>query len=226
MKHLFIKTYGCQMNAYDSERIAGLLKKTHGLSLVDDADDADVILLNTCSIREKAQEKVFTQLGVWKHWKKERQGRIIGVGGCVASQEGDGIRKRAPYVDVIFGPQSLHRVPAMLDKVLAMRGSSNRRSVIDISFPEIEKFDNLPKPEASGVTAFVSVMEGCSKYCSFCVVPYTRGEEVSRPIEQVIEEVSILANQGVREVNLLGQNVNAYQGVSTDGVTTDLACID
>ncbi len=213
------------MNEYDSDRIAGLLKKTHGLEVVYDADDADVILMNTCSIREKAQEKVFTQLGVWKHWKNERSGRLIGVGGCVASQEGEAIRQRAPFVDVIFGPQSLHRLPAMIDAAIDSKKLPKSRAQIDISFPEIEKFDNLPKPEASGVTAFVSVMEGCSKYCSFCVVPYTRGEEVSRPFHQVIEEVQIFADQGVREVTLLGQNVNAYRGASDDGTEIDLAAL-
>ncbi len=213
------------MNEYDSERIAGLLKKTHGLGLVDNADDADVILMNTCSIREKAQEKVFTQLGVWKNWKAEKPGRVIGVGGCVASQEGDNIRRRVPYVDVIFGPQSLHRLPALIDEALKAQQSQKKVPLMDISFPEIEKFDHLPKHEANGVSAFVSVMEGCSKYCSFCVVPYTRGEEVSRPFNQVIDEVSDLAQQGVREINLLGQNVNAYQGTMADGDIADLALL-
>ncbi len=212
MKSLYIKTYGCQMNVYDSERIAGLLKKTHGLALVEDANDADVIVMNTCSIREKAQEKVFDQLGVWKNWKNQGEGRVIGVGGCVASQEGSAIRKRAPWVDVVFGPQTLHRLPAMIDDVLEARNENRKVALVDISFPEIEKFDHLPVHEVSGVCAFVSIMEGCSKYCSFCVVPYTRGEEVSRPYEQVMNEVQALANQGVREITFLGQNVNAYRG--------------
>ena len=225
---VLIKTYGCQMNEYDSEKMANLLENTHGLRPVETPEEADVLLLNTCSVREKAQEKVFDELGKWKKWKAEKPHRVIGVGGCVASQEGKVIRQRAPYVDVIFGPQTLHRLPAMINESLAARGRSenNRaKAVIDISFPEIEKFDHLPKPESSGVSAFVSVMEGCSKYCTFCVVPYTRGEEVSRPFEDVLAEVRSLAEQGVREVNLLGQNVNAYSGVMADGDIADLAVL-
>ncbi|MGI9283927.1 MAG: tRNA (N6-isopentenyl adenosine(37)-C2)-methylthiotransferase MiaB [Pseudomonadales bacterium] len=204
-KKLFIKTHGCQMNEYDSSRIGDLLGHTHGLQLTDSAEDADVLLLNTCSIREKAQEKVFHQLGRWRQLKDKNPDIIIGVGGCVASQEGTAISTRAPYVDVIFGPQTLHRLPKMLDA--AGKGSA----LVDVSFPEIEKFDHLPEPKIEGPTAFVSIMEGCSKYCSFCVVPYTRGEEVSRPFDDVIAEISRLADGGVREVNLLGQNVNAYR---------------
>ncbi len=214
---LFIKTYGCQMNEYDSDRMAKLLEKTYGLTLVETPEEADMLILNTCSVREKAQEKVFDELGRWKKWKTEKTNRIIAVGGCVASQEGDVIRQRAPLVDVIFGPQTLHRLPAMIDEALALREETaqnsklKKRAVIDISFPEIEKFDNLAAPESNGVSAFVSVMEGCSKYCTFCVVPYTRGEEFSRPFADVMAEVEALAEQGVREVNLLGQNVNAYR---------------
>jgi tRNA-2-methylthio-N6-dimethylallyladenosine synthase len=206
-RKLFIKTYGCQMNEYDSSRISDVLADSHNLELTNDPEEADVLLLNTCSIREKAQEKVFSQLGRWKHWKNDRPGLVIGVGGCVASQEGAEIQKRAPYVDVVFGPQTIHRLPEMLSGV-----SENHKKVVDISFPEIEKFDCMPQPKADGPTAFVSIMEGCSKYCSFCVVPYTRGEEVSRPFDDVLAEVAGLAEQGVREVNLLGQNVNAYRG--------------
>lgn len=209
---LYIKTWGCQMNEYDSEKMADLLDSTHGYSLAQDAEDADVILLNTCSIREKAQEKVFHQLGRWKHLKKHKPGLIIGVGGCVASQEGDTIRTRAPFVDIIFGPQTLHRLPEMINDI-----QGGKSSVVDVSFPEIEKFDRLPEPRAEGPSAFVSIMEGCSKYCTFCVVPYTRGEEVSRPVDDVIFEIAQLAEQGVREVNLLGQNVNAFRGEHHDG---------
>ncbi len=212
MAKLHITTWGCQMNEYDSAKMADLLKSTHDLELTDKPEEADVLLLNTCSIREKAQEKVFSQLGRWKNWKKEKPNLIIGVGGCVASQEGEHIRERAPYVDIVFGPQTLHRLPEMIEQI---RGGS--RSVIDISFPEIEKFDRLPEPRAEGPTAFVSIMEGCNKYCSFCVVPYTRGEEVSRPVDDVLFEIAQLAEQGVREVNLLGQNVNAYRGETFDG---------
>ena len=201
------------MNEYDSQKMAELLDATNGYQLTDDATDADVILLNTCSIREKAQEKVFHQLGRWKLLKDDKPDLIIGVGGCVASQEGDSIRQRAPFVDVIFGPQTLHRLPEMIKQVQGDKGSS----VVDISFPEIEKFDRLPEPKADGPSAFVSIMEGCSKYCTFCVVPYTRGEEVSRPVDDVLLEVAQLAEQGVREVNLLGQNVNAYRGDTHDG---------
>ena len=201
------------MNEYDSQKMAELLDATNGYQLTDDATDADVILLNTCSIREKAQEKVFHQLGRWKLLKDDKPGLIIGVGGCVASQEGDSIRQRAPFVDVIFGPQTLHRLPEMIKQVQGNKGSS----VVDISFPEIEKFDRLPEPKADGPSAFVSIMEGCSKYCTFCVVPYTRGEEVSRPVDDVLLEIAQLAEQNVREVNLLGQNVNAYRGDTHDG---------
>ncbi|MDG2918274.1 tRNA (N6-isopentenyl adenosine(37)-C2)-methylthiotransferase MiaB [Bisgaard Taxon 10/6] len=209
---LHIKTWGCQMNEYDSAKIADLLFSTHGLELTEDAEQADVLLLNTCSIREKAQEKVFSQLGRWKTWKNEKPGLIIGVGGCVASQEGEHIRERAPFVDIIFGPQTLHRLPEMINQI---RGGKS--SVVDVSFPEIEKFDCLPEPKAEGPTAFVSIMEGCNKYCTYCVVPYTRGEEVSRPLDDVLFEVAQLAEQGVREINLLGQNVNAYRGPTHDG---------
>lgn len=200
------------MNEYDSEKMADLLDSTHGYTLAEEAEEADVILLNTCSIREKAQEKVFHQLGRWKTLKNKNPELIIGVGGCVASQEGDVIRQRAPFVDIVFGPQTLHRLPEMIAGI-----KNGEDSMIDISFPEIEKFDRLPEPRAEGPTAFVSIMEGCSKYCTFCVVPYTRGEEVSRPADDVIFEVAQLAEQGVREVNLLGQNVNAFRGENHDG---------
>ena len=200
------------MNEYDSQKIAELLDSTHGYSLAEEAEDADVILLNTCSIREKAQEKVFHQLGRWKTLKNDKPELLIGVGGCVASQEGDEIRKRAPFVDMVFGPQTLHRLPEMIKQV-----TGDHTPVVDVSFPEIEKFDRLPDPKAEGPTAFVSIMEGCSKYCTFCVVPYTRGEEVSRPLDDVLYEIAQLAEQGVREVNLLGQNVNAYRGEMHDG---------
>lgn len=216
---VFIKTHGCQMNAYDSARMADMLAAARGLELTQSADEADVLLLNTCSIREKAQEKVFSQLGQWRELKEKRPQLIIGVGGCVASQEGDALRERAPFVDVVFGPQTLHRLPAMID---AARGS---HAVVDVSFPEIEKFDCLPEPRAEGPTAFLSVMEGCSKYCTFCVVPYTRGEEVSRPFDDIIAEAVSLAGQGVREINLLGQNVNAYRGGMADGSMADLALL-
>ena len=212
MAKLHITTWGCQMNEYDSSKMADLLNSTHGLELTDKPEEADVLLLNTCSIREKAQEKVFSQLGRWKNWKKDKPDLIIGVGGCVASQEGEHIRDRAPFVDIVFGPQTLHRLPEMINKI---RGGD--RAIVDISFPEIEKFDRLPEPRAEGPTAFVSIMEGCNKYCSFCVVPYTRGEEVSRPVDDVLFEIAQLAGQGVREVNLLGQNVNAYRGETFDG---------
>ncbi len=211
---------GCQMNEYDSDKMADVLRESHGYELTDTPDDADLLLVNTCSIREKAQEKVFSELGRWRKLKDKNPNIKIGVGGCVASQEGEGITKRAPYVDVVFGPQTLHRLPELLDKA-----DSDRASVVDISFPEIEKFDRLPEPRADGPTAFVSVMEGCSKYCSFCVVPYTRGEEISRPFDDVIAEVASLAVQGVREVNLLGQNVNAYRGPMHDGQIADLATL-
>ncbi|TMO61361.1 tRNA (N6-isopentenyl adenosine(37)-C2)-methylthiotransferase MiaB [Pseudoalteromonas aurantia] len=211
-KKLHIKTWGCQMNEYDSQKMADLLDATHGYQYTEEAEQADVILLNTCSIREKAQEKVFHQLGRWKLLKDDNPDLVIGVGGCVASQEGDTIRKRAPFVDIVFGPQTLHRLPEMIKQVQNKQGS-----VVDISFPEIEKFDRLPEPKAEGPSAFVSIMEGCSKYCTFCVVPYTRGEEVSRPLDDVLLEVAQLAEQNVREVNLLGQNVNAYRGETHDG---------
>ena len=200
------------MNEYDSQKMADLLDSTHGLSYTEEAENADIILLNTCSIREKAQEKVFHQLGRWKTLKDKNPDLVIGVGGCVASQEGDMIRQRAPFVDIVFGPQTLHRLPEMINQVKSEHGS-----VVDVSFPEIEKFDRLPEPRAEGPTAFVSIMEGCSKYCTFCVVPYTRGEEVSRPVDDVIVEIAQLAEQGVREVNLLGQNVNAFRGATHDG---------
>ncbi len=209
---LYIKTHGCQMNEYDSAKMADVLKAAHDLELTTDEAEADVILVNTCSIREKAQEKVFSQLGRWKKLKQANERVIIGVGGCVASQEGAAIVERAPYVDLVFGPQTLHRLPGMID---AKRATGQPQ--VDISFPEIEKFDRLPDPRAEGPTAFVSIMEGCSKYCSFCVVPYTRGEEISRPFDDVVAEIAVLAEQGVREVNLLGQNVNAYRGPMFDG---------
>ena len=218
-KKLFIKTHGCQMNEYDSTRMRDLLGESHKLEQTDKAEEADVILLNTCSIREKAQEKVFHELGRWKKLKDKNPDLVIGVGGCVASQEGEKIAKRAPFVDIIFGPQTLHRLPEMIDT----SRNTNTPTVIDISFPEIEKFDNLPDPKKDGPSAFVSIMEGCSKYCTFCVVPYTRGEEVSRPVDDVLTEVAILADQGVREVNLLGQNVNAFRGENSAGEIVDFA---
>jgi tRNA-2-methylthio-N6-dimethylallyladenosine synthase len=218
VKKLHIVTHGCQMNEYDSSRMADLLGDSHNMVATENADEADVLLLNTCSIREKAQEKVFHQLGRWKKLKDNNPDLVIGVGGCVASQEGDAIAKRAPFVDVIFGPQTLHRLPEMIETK-----KKDGTVAVDISFPEIEKFDRLPTPEADGVSAFVSIMEGCSKYCTFCVVPYTRGEEVSRPLADVLSEISALAAQGVREINLLGQNVNAYRGDMPDGSVCDLA---
>jgi len=218
-KKLYIKTHGCQMNEYDSARMRDLLGESHAMVPTDDPEDADVLLVNTCSIREKAQEKLFHQLGRWKHLKEKNPHLIIGVGGCVASQEGEAIAKRAPYVDLIFGPQTLHRLPEMMETKRQKSGAV----VVDVSFPEIEKFDRLPQPEAEGATAFVSIMEGCSKYCTFCVVPYTRGEEVSRPVADVLEEVAHLADQGVREVNLLGQNVNAYRAAGEGGQVVDFA---
>jgi tRNA-2-methylthio-N6-dimethylallyladenosine synthase len=217
---LYIKTHGCQMNEYDSGKMADVLAASHGLELTDREDEADVILINTCSIREKAQEKVFSQLGRWKQLKKKNPRVVIGVGGCVASQEGEAIIERAPIVDMVFGPQTLHRLPSMLDAV-----RRDGTSAVDISFPEVEKFDSLPSPGAQGPSAFVSIMEGCSKYCSFCVVPYTRGEEISRPFDDVIAECAELADQGVREINLLGQNVNAYRGPMHDGSQADLALL-
>ncbi len=208
------------MNEYDSSKMEDVLRAAHGLELVSAPEDADVLLLNTCSIREKAQEKVFSLLGRWKDWKEDKPGLVIGVGGCVASQEGEAIRRRAPFVDLVFGPQTLHHLPAMLEQARA-----TGKPVVDVSFPEIEKFDRLPEPRADGPTAFVSIMEGCSKYCTYCVVPYTRGEEISRPFDDVIDEVVQLAAQGVREVNLLGQNVNAYRGEMHDGEIADLALL-
>ncbi|MEQ8954848.1 MAG: tRNA (N6-isopentenyl adenosine(37)-C2)-methylthiotransferase MiaB [Gammaproteobacteria bacterium] len=218
-RRVYIKTHGCQMNEYDSARMLDLLQEAGGATLVDNAEQADILLLNTCSIREKAQEKVFHQLGRWKHLKQANPDLRIAVGGCVASQEGFAITERAPYVDVVFGPQTLHKLPDML--AAARDGSP----VVDISFPEIEKFDHLPQPTIDSCQAYLTVMEGCSKYCSFCVVPYTRGEEVSRPLDDVLAEAVHLAGQGVREINLLGQNVNAYRGLSHDGSTIDLALL-
>lgn len=217
---LYIETHGCQMNEYDSSSMVNLLRHSHQMELTKDPAQADVLLLNTCSIREKAQEKVFSQLGMWREFKEAKPGVVIGVGGCVASQEGSAIRHRAPYVDLVFGPQTLHRLPEMLNEVWG-----KRRPVVDVSFPEIEKFDRLPDPKADGVKAFVSIMEGCSKYCSYCVVPYTRGEEISRPLDDVLAEVVSLAQQGVREVNLLGQNVNDYRGPMHEGGFADLALL-
>lgn len=215
---LYIKTFGCQMNEYDSTKMIDSLREAHGLELTDDPASADVLLVNTCSVREKAQEKLFSQLGMWRELKEADPRKLIAVGGCVASQEGEAIWRRAPYVDIVFGPQTLHRLADMLTEV-----RTKGRSIIDIRFPEIEKFDRLPEPTANGVTAFVSIMEGCSKYCTFCVVPYTRGEEFSRPFDDVIAEIVSLAEQGVREITLLGQNVNAYRGLRHDGRVLDLA---
>ena len=218
---IFIQTHGCQMNEYDSAKMLDVLKASDGMELTDNADEADVLLLNTCSIREKAQEKVFHQLGRWRKIKEKRPEVIIGVGGCVASQEGKALHDRAPVVDVVFGPQTLHRLPEMVAE--AKRDHS---FVIDTTFPEIEKFDRLPSgTKAEGVSEFVSIMEGCSKYCTFCVVPYTRGTEISRPFDDIVAEVAKLAEQGVREINLLGQNVNAYRGMMHDGEITDLATL-
>jgi len=216
----YIKTFGCQMNEYDSARIADVLRASVGLAVTEDPAQADLLLMNTCSVREKAQEKVYSLLGEWRALKALRPQLIIGVGGCVASQEGEAISARAPFVDLVFGPQTIHRLPQMIDAVKA-RG----RPVVDVSFPEIEKFDRLPEPRAHGARASVSVMEGCSKYCSFCVVPYTRGDEVSRPFESVLAEVRTLARQGVGEILLLGQNVNAYAGAMADGAVVDLATL-
>jgi tRNA-2-methylthio-N6-dimethylallyladenosine synthase len=217
---LYVKTFGCQMNEYDSSKMLDVLRDSHGLEPTSDPEEADVLLLNTCSVREKAQEKVFSQLGRWRQIKERRPDLIIGVGGCVASQEGTALAERAGCVDMVFGPQTLHRLPEMLERVRV-----DGRPVVDVSFPEIEKFDNLPQPRAEGPTAFVSIMEGCSKYCSFCVVPYTRGEEINRPLDDVIAEIVRLAEQGVKEINLLGQNVNAYQGRLHDGGVADLATL-
>lgn len=217
---LHIRTFGCQMNEYDSNKMSDVLKASHGLDLTEDINEADVLLINTCSIREKAEDKLFHQLGRWRKLKEQKPNLVIGVGGCVASQEGDLILKRAPYVDMIFGPQTLHRLPNMLNEAL-----NDHEITVDISFPEIEKFDHLPEPHSDGASAFVSIMEGCSKYCTFCVVPYTRGEEISRPFVDVFREVEILAEQGVKEVNLLGQNVNSYRGLMDDGEVADLALL-
>jgi len=217
MAKLYLRTFGCQMNEYDSDKIADVLRAAADLELTELPEDADVIVFNTCSVREKAQEKLFADLGRVKHLKRARPGLMIAVGGCVASQEGPAIVERAPYVDVVFGPQTLHRLPALLE-----RRRSTGRPQVDISFPEIEKFDHLPPARVEGAAAFVSIMEGCSKYCSFCVVPYTRGEEVSRPFDDVIAEIAHLADQGVKEVTLLGQNVNAWRG-TIDGAQSDFA---
>ena len=216
----YIKTYGCQMNEYDSARMGDVLAASSGMQATDNPAEADILLVNTCSVREKAESKVFSLLGEWKQIKDLRPGVIIGVGGCVASQEGDQLVKAAPQVDLVFGPQTVHRLPQMISE-LRQQG----RAVVDVSFPEIEKFDHLPAPRAEGPTAFVSIMEGCSKYCSFSVVPYTRGDEISRPLDSVIEEVAKLAAQGVREITLLGQNVNAYRGAMSDGALVDLATL-
>ncbi len=220
IRKVFIQTHGCQMNEYDSARLVDLLQAAYGAEVTADPASADLLLLNTCSIREKAQEKVFSLLGRWRELKRRRPEVIIGVGGCVASQEGAALRERAPYVDLVFGPQTLHRLPALIEE-----SRRTRSAVVDIRFPEIEKFDRLPEPRATGASAFVSVIEGCSKYCSFCVVPYTRGEEISRPFDDVIAEVASLVAQGVKEIHLLGQNVNAYRGPTHDGEIADLALL-
>jgi tRNA-2-methylthio-N6-dimethylallyladenosine synthase len=218
--HYFIKTFGCQMNEYDSARMADVLRSGADLTVTDDPHQADILLMNTCSVREKAQEKVFSLLGEWRALKARRPHVIIGVGGCVASQEGEAITARAPFVDLVFGPQTLHRLPEMIGEL-----RRTGRAVVDVNFPEIEKFDRLPAPRAEGARAYVSVMEGCSKYCSFCIVPYTRGEEVSRTFDSVLQEVRQLAAQGVAEITLLGQNVNAYRGAMADGALVDLATL-
>ncbi len=217
---VFMATQGCQMNVYDSEKMLLLLTETQGMEITKNANEADLLLLNTCSIRDKAEEKVFSELGRWKAFKEENPKVLIGVGGCVGSQEGRAILERAPFVDLIFGPQTLHRLPALIEE-----RKQTRKAAIDISFPEIEKFDCLPEPKAKGPTAFVSIMEGCNKYCSYCIVPYTRGEEISRPFDQVLTEIAILAEQGVREITLLGQNVNDYRGKKHDGSIADLAVL-
>lgn len=224
-KKLHIQTHGCQMNEYDSQKMADVLGQVYDIESVEDPAEADILIMNTCSIREKAQEKVFSALGRWKPYKDENPDKIIAVGGCVASQEGEALQKRAPVVDIVFGPQTLHRLPNLIAAREAQKHDGDKKSkgVMDVSFPEIEKFDHLPTPTASKATAFVSIMEGCSKYCTFCVVPYTRGEEVSRPFDDVVAECAILAAQGVREINLLGQNVNAYRGEMVDGDVADLA---
>jgi tRNA-2-methylthio-N6-dimethylallyladenosine synthase len=219
-KKVFVLTHGCQMNEYDSSKMLDVLKASSGVEQASTPEEADILLMNTCSIREKAQEKVFSELGRWRQLKEEKPDLVIGVGGCVASQEGAAIRHRAPFVDMVFGPQTLHRLPQMLDSVIR-----RHIPVVDISFPEIEKFDHLPEPRVDGPTAFVSIMEGCSKYCSFCVVPYTRGEEVSRPLDDVIAEIVTLTAKGVREVTLLGQNVNGYRGLMHDGEICDFATL-
>ncbi len=220
MPRVFIRTFGCQMNEYDSARMVDVLREAGGFEPTDDPAEADLLLINTCSVREKAQEKVFSLLGRWRQLKKANPAPFIGVGGCVASQEGEGITSRAPFVDLVFGPQTLHRLPEMISEIRA-----GGRAVVDVSFPEIEKFDHLPEPRAEGATAYVSIMEGCSKYCTFCVVPYTRGEEVSRPFDRVLAEVRPLAEQGVHEVTLLGQNVNAHTGPMNDGVPCELGTL-
>lgn len=220
LQKLYIKTFGCQMNAYDSDKMAEVLAASHGMVRVEQPEMADVLLLNTCSIREKAEDKVYTQIGFWRPLKRANPDLLIGVGGCVASQEGDALRRRAPLVDVVFGPQTIHRLPDLLD-----RARASRKPQIDISFPEIEKFDYLPAPRAEGPSAFVTIMEGCDKYCTFCVVPYTRGREINRPFNDVVAEVEALAQQGVRELTLLGQNVNAYRGVMDDDSESDLALL-
>ncbi|WP_114800783.1 tRNA (N6-isopentenyl adenosine(37)-C2)-methylthiotransferase MiaB [Moraxella canis] len=222
-KKVYIVTQGCQMNEYDSQKMGDVLGSSHGMVMTQDISEADVLIMNTCSIREKAQEKVFSELGRWRKLKEKNPNLIIGVGGCVASQEGDNIQKRAPYVDMVFGPQTLHRLPELYESTKNQAKTDlgqmpkNRIGVVDVSFPSIEKFDFLPEPKVEGYTAFVSIMEGCSKYCSFCVVPYTRGEELSRPLDDVLAEIDSLAEQGVREINLLGQNVNGYRGETDDG---------
>ncbi len=218
-KKVFITTQGCQMNEYDSQKMGDVLGDSHGMIVTTDINEADVLIMNTCSIREKAQEKVFSELGRWRKLKEKNPNLVIGVGGCVASQEGENIQKRAPYVDMVFGPQTLHRLPELYDKSAKQHDQipKNRIGVVDVSFPSIEKFDFLPEPKVEGYKAFVSIMEGCSKYCSFCVVPYTRGEELSRPLDDVLAEIDMLAEQGVREINLLGQNVNGYRGEKDDG---------
>ena len=218
--YLYLKTFGCQMNEYDSARMADVLHEALGLAVTADPLEADVVLVNTCSVRDKAEGKVYSQLGSLRPLKERNPAVILGVGGCVASQEGEGLLARAPYVDLVFGPQTLHRLPAMIEAV-----RTTGRAQVDVSFPEIEKFDRLPAPRASAASAFVSIMEGCSKYCSFCVVPYTRGEEVSRPLADVLAEVRHLAGNGVKELTLLGQNVNAYVGAMPDGAAADFALL-
>jgi tRNA-2-methylthio-N6-dimethylallyladenosine synthase len=220
MKKVYIKTHGCQMNEYDSSRMLDLLSSSHQIESINEPENADIVILNTCSIREKAQEKVFSELGRWRAIKDKNPNLVICVAGCVASQEGAAIRQRAPYVDIVFGPQTLHRLPIMLNDL-----KRDNKPIVDVSFPEIEKFDNLPAPRAEGPTAYVSIMEGCSKYCSYCIVPYTRGEEINRPFDDVLHEVAQLAVQGVKEVTLLGQNVNAYRGMMHDQKIADLALL-